>query len=125
MRCEDHVTGVAAVRTECVCVRTGELGLHTGDRVGCAFHPDIYLLTAQAAAERWSSRPECSSLAHCQEVVLGQGAEPDPGQEIVLRKAQCRGLGLDLGLDKAGNPVVYGCGGTTGAQRVEQSIVGD
>lgn len=31
----------------------------------------------------------------------------------MLRKqrAQRRGLGLDLGPDKAGSPVVYGCGG--------------
>lgn len=78
------------------------------------------------AAERWSSRPECSWPARCQEPVLGQGAGLGPGQGLVLRKrsAQRRGLGLDLCLDKAGSPVAYGCGGIARTQRMEQRIMG-
>lgn len=88
-------------------------GLHTGGTGTWASHPDVYLLTAGTAAERWSSRPECSWPARCQEPVLGQEAGLGPGLGLVLRKrsAQRRGLGLDLGLDKAGSPEVYRCGG--------------
>lgn len=67
---------------------TGELGFCAShkERWGVVvFHPDVYLLTVERAAERWSSRPECRWLARCQEPVLGQGGGLGPGQELVLR----------------------------------------
>lgn len=67
--------------------------------------PDVYLLTVETAAERWSSRPEGSWP------VLGRGAGLGPVRGLVLRRQQARRQGPDLGLDKAGSPVTCGCGG--------------
>ena len=98
----------------CVCVtlgsQTGVLGLWASHRGRAVVHLDVYLLTVATAAERWSSRPECSWPARCQEPVLGRGAGLGPGRGLVLRKlrARRRGPGLDLGRDKAGSPVVCG-----------------
>lgn len=103
---------------------------------GVCPHMTMYLLTAEMAAEHWSSRPECSWFARCQGALLGPWPGPGlglgQGQGLQLRRLQARqNLGLGLGLDKAESPAALtgvtgrGPGGITGTQRMEQRIVGD